>query len=146
MLRRLALRRLALLTVFAPLAACPMPDDDTGTMTCIPEGDAVPAGVYGGAHYQLTVSDTGEAELLGDCSRATVDAVPITEGVVHWVLTWQSGYGLPVQDTASIEYIDVSLDGSYCGGELTGTLTFPDGSSSDIDVVLGAQAEIYACE
>lgn len=112
---------------------------------CVTSGTRVPAGVYGGAHYELTVTNNGEAVLLGDCSRATVDAAPAVDGAVHWVLTWQSGYGLPVQDTAEIVYIDVALDGTYCGGALAGTLTFPDGTTGEVDVVAGRQAEIYAC-
>lgn len=112
---------------------------------CVPAGERVPAGVYGGLHYELTVTNGGAAVLLGDCSRATMAEVPVVDGAVHWLLTWQSGYGLPVQDTAAIEYIDVALDGAYCGGALTGTLTFPDGATGEVDVVSGRRAEIYAC-
>jgi hypothetical protein len=138
-------RPLFLLTL---LTACPTPksDDTADTAACAPSGDLVPAGVYGGTHYQLTVAADGSAELLGDCSRATVAQATVASGAVHWDLTWQSGYGLPVQDTASIEYIDVTLDGTLCGSALDATLTFPDASTADIHVVLGADADLYYCD
>lgn len=114
-------------------------------MTCVPDGDVVPAGTYGGVHYQLIVAADGTAELLGDCSRATASDVSLDAGLAHWTLQWQGGYGLPVQDTATIEYTEVVLDGTYCGGELNGTLTFSDGETAAIDVMLDRDAEIYAC-
>ena len=137
-----------LLACLAPLAACPQPDGDSGdtSLPCVPGSDPVAAGVYGAEHYQLTVAADGTAELQGDCSLATVDAVPVSEGAVHWTLSWRSGYGLPVEDTAAIEYQDVLLDGTYCGGEIAGTLTFPNLSTAEIDVVLGVSAEIYYCD
>lgn len=118
--------------------------DDSGA--CVLSAAILPPGVYGGVHYQLTVAGDGAAELLGDCSLATVDAVPLTEGFAHWILTWQSGYGLPVQDTGDIETIEVIFDGTYCEGRLVGTLTFPEGSTGELDVVLDAPAEIYSCQ
>lgn len=123
---------------------------DTGTETgdsgdCLPVGTSVPPGVYGGAHYEFTVEADGFASLLGDCSLATVEAVPVSAGAVSWTFRWQSGYGLPVHDTAEIEYIDVNFVGTFCGDELSGTLTFPDATTSLVDVVLGVPAEITAC-
>lgn len=119
---------------------------DTGDSgACVPVGTSVPPGVYGGAHYEFTVESNGSAELLGDCSLATVDAVPVAAGAVDWTFSWQSGYGLPVHDTAAIEYQDVNFVGTFCGGELIGTLSFADGTTSAVDVVLGVAAEITAC-
>lgn len=69
----------------------------------------------------------------------------MSAGAVSWTFSWQSGYGLPVHDTAAIEYIDVNFVGTFCGDELSGTLTFPDGTTGTVDVVLGASAEITAC-
>ena len=137
------------------LLGCPLSDDDdddttpivdSGTEPCVSTATAVPPGTYGGVHFQLDVATDGSAELLGDCSLATISAVPVADGEVHWTLTWRSGYGLPIQDTATIDYSDVALDGTFCGGTLTGTLTFEDGTGTAISVVEGVQAEIYACE
>ena len=152
MTRRAAFVLLGLSTT--PLPACFQGADDTGPVdTADSAGDdtggcaatVLPAGVYGGVHDQLTVADDGSAELLGDCSLGTVDAVPLDAGAAHWTFTWQSGYGMPVQDTAAVQTIDVAFDGTFCAGRLTGTLTFPDGTTSPVDVTLGAQAQVYGC-
>ncbi len=142
MTRFLSLASLAI-ALCLPLAACFDVDD---TAACTPAGSNVPAGVYGGDHYQLTINPDGSAELLGDCSRATVDQTPIVDGVGQWTLAWQSGYGLPVQDSGAVQTIDVTFDVHLCATTVSGTLTFPDGTTSPVAVVLGQQANIYACE
>ncbi|MSP54681.1 MAG: hypothetical protein EXR69_03615 [Myxococcales bacterium] len=139
------------LTLAAP--ACFESADDSGDSgggtdsgDCVPSASALPEGVYGGAHYQLTVTGHGSAELRGDCSLATLDSAALSAGVADWILIWQSGYGLPVQDTGDIETIEVAFDGAYCGGRLTGTLTFPEGSTGELDVIIDAPAELYSCQ
>jgi hypothetical protein len=134
-------RRLVLAFLLAPLAGCPALHD----ALCTPDSEPVPAGDYGGGGYALTVASDGSADLLAGCAIAHVDAVPVDDGEVHWTLAWRDGYGLPM-DTGDIEWIDVALDGTYCGGVLDGTFTFPDGSTSDIRVSLGETSQIYFCD
>lgn len=113
---------------------------------CTPVTGSLPRGSYGGNHYELTVSVDGSAELRGDCSLASVGSTPVDDGAVNWLFSWQSGYGLPVQDSAEVEYIDVAFVGTACGETLEGTLTFPDASTAPLSVTKGAAPNLLFCQ
>lgn len=106
----------------------------------------LPAGVWGGEHYELTVGEDGVGALLADCAHGT-SAAPLVaaDGALSAGFDWYlDGGPSPTQPTQ--DPVPMTLDATVdTANLLEGTLTFEDGSQSDISVALDQPATVYRC-
>ncbi len=104
----------------------------------------LPAGLWGGEHWSLTVAEDGSAQLEGDCSHADLPG-PLVATDGDLVVTFDLvGEGGPVPDTGWGPGEPAELDAMVSPTRVEGTIEV-GGASEAFVVVLGDAPNLMKC-